>query len=50
MVKLERSYKTKKSSVTKKHLQVARQRLNEEHNCLEREYLSAQLEEVELAS
>ena len=50
VVKLERSYKTKKSSVTKKHLQVARQRLNEEYNRLEREYLSAQLEEVELAS
>ena len=38
------------SSVTRKHLKVARQRLNEEYNRLEREYLTAQLEEVELAS
>ena len=38
VVKFQRSYKTKKLSVRRKHLQVAKQRLNEEYNHLEREY------------
>ena len=50
VVKFQRSYKTKKLSVRRKHLQVAKQRLNEEYNHLEREYLSAQLDEDELVS
>ena len=46
---LAHSYKTKKSSVTRKHLQAAKQKLNVEYNHLEIDRLKEQLEEAELA-
>ena len=47
--KLARSYKTQKSSVTRKHLAEAKQKLNEEYNRLESDCLKVQIEEAELA-
>jgi hypothetical protein len=47
--KLAHSYKIQKSSVTRKHLAAAKQRLNEEYNRLEGDCLKTQIEEAELA-
>ena len=47
--KLNHSYKIQKSSVTRKHLAAAKQRLNEEYNRLEGDCLKIQIEEAELA-
>ena len=35
VLKLERMYKISKSTITRKHLTAAKQKLNEEYNCLE---------------
>ena len=46
--KLSHSYAVKKSTVLKRHLTVAKRKLNEEYHRLEREKLSAQIAEIEI--
>ena len=48
--KLAHSYKTKKSSTTRKHLQAAKQKLNEEYNQLEIDRVKDQIEKIEVAA